>query len=138
MALAGYLTTVKLGGTPVALSAEPMTNTSGNIFQITDATRRVLDRDVVPNEAKPCELLICRPFENIDIVPEREVTKDDGATTEYTWKGGFIISRDISHSEDVSGLKKNNIRARTFYVERKQNVVGVCTLDPNIGPCIPP
>ena len=48
MSLPGYLTTVKLGGTPVALSAEPMTNTSGNIFQITDTTRRVLDRNVVP------------------------------------------------------------------------------------------
>lgn len=47
-AVAGYLTTVKLAGTPTALSDEAMTNTSGNEYQVTDTTRRVLDRDTVP------------------------------------------------------------------------------------------
>jgi len=48
MGTQGYLTTVKKGGTPTALTNEPMTNLSGNTYQITDASRRILDRDVVP------------------------------------------------------------------------------------------
>tara|TARA_Y100000310_G_scaffold333362_1_gene410749 strand:- start:877 stop:1503 length:627 start_codon:yes stop_codon:yes gene_type:complete len=91
-----------------------------------------LDTDPDPSIPKQCELLICHPFETIDIVPEKVVNPD------YTWKGGFIIHREIDHSEEVSGSEKNNIGARTFYVERKQDVVGICTEDPSITPCIPP
>jgi len=42
----GYLTSVKIGGTPVALSDEPMVDVGGSpnlIFRVTDATKRILD-----------------------------------------------------------------------------------------------
>jgi len=48
MSVAGYPTVIKLGGTTTAMTDQATTNTSGNIWQITDATRRVLDRDVLP------------------------------------------------------------------------------------------
>ena len=48
MAEVGYLTCVRASGTSTAMTFEPMTNTSGNIFQITDTLRRVLDHAVTP------------------------------------------------------------------------------------------
>lgn len=48
MAEVGYLTCVRAPGTSTAMTFEPMTNTSGNIFQITDTLRRVLDHAVTP------------------------------------------------------------------------------------------
>ena len=42
---AAYLTEVKLGGTPTTMSSEATTQSSdGSVYQITDATRRVLNR----------------------------------------------------------------------------------------------
>lgn len=45
-AAAGYLTTIKKGGTPVSTSAEATTNVSGKIYQVTDTAKRVIDETV--------------------------------------------------------------------------------------------
>lgn len=45
-AVADYLTTIKIGGTTTAVTAAATTNTSGNIYQITTAARRVIDPGV--------------------------------------------------------------------------------------------
>lgn len=44
----GFLAVVKVSGTSTAMTDEATTNTAGNTWQITDASRRVLDRTVVP------------------------------------------------------------------------------------------
>lgn len=43
---AGYMTTIKKVGTSTALTDEPMSLVSGKTFQVTDATKRVLNRAV--------------------------------------------------------------------------------------------
>ncbi|MEK6868659.1 MAG: hypothetical protein AABX74_00390 [Nanoarchaeota archaeon] len=96
-----------------------------------------LDKKTNPKSAKPCELLICHAFESIDIISEKDVNTDEYVSTGYKWKGGFLIHRDISDSEDVNGLEKNNIGTRTFYVQRINDVVGVCTISTHIAPCVP-
>ena len=48
MSTAGYNTTIKKSGTSTALTNEAMANTSGFTYQITDTSRRVLDRTIVP------------------------------------------------------------------------------------------
>lgn len=48
MSEVGYLTCVRAPGTSTAFAEEPMTNTSGNIYQITDSLRRILDTTVTP------------------------------------------------------------------------------------------
>lgn len=48
MSVAGYSTLVKLAGATTAMTDQATTNTSGDFWQITDVTRRVLDRDVLP------------------------------------------------------------------------------------------
>ena len=45
---AGYLTTVKRGGTPTAFSDEPMSLASGRTYQVVDPVKRVWDRDLAP------------------------------------------------------------------------------------------
>ena len=98
-----------------------------------------LEKNTDPKSAKlPCkDLLICHAFYNIDIVQERDVNTDDYVSTGYKWKGGFLVHRGISDSEDVNGLKDNNIDARTFYVQRVKDVVGVCTISTRVTPCVP-
>ena len=86
----------------------------------------------------PCkDLLLCHPFDNINIVSEKEVNTDMYVSTGYKWKGGFLIHRDIDDSEDVNGLEKNNIGTRTFYVQRIKDIVGVCTISTIVTPCVP-
>jgi len=45
---AAYLAQVKRGGTSTAFASEAMSLVSGNTYQITDATKRIWDRTVVP------------------------------------------------------------------------------------------
>lgn len=42
---AGYKVAILIGGTAVPVTEELCTNTSGDIYQVTDATRRCFDRD---------------------------------------------------------------------------------------------
>ncbi len=70
---AGYLTTVKRGGTPTALADEPMTEIGGSpndTFQVTDTTRRILDRTVVPT------------FEDTGVSPQ-DIPVSDVLTIDY-------------------------------------------------------
>jgi len=92
-----------------------------------------LDKDPNPKSAKACEdLLLCHSFDNIDILTSKEaVYYEDGILKNY-WQGGFLIHRDVSDSEDVNGYEKNNIPLRTFYIDRYEDVVGVCTERPCI------
>ncbi len=46
MATAGFNTTLKVGGTSTAFTGEATTNTTGNIYQITNTAKRVLDPTV--------------------------------------------------------------------------------------------
>lgn len=46
--LAGRLATIKVSGTAVTLTAEATSTTDNQIYQITDAAKRVLDRDTTP------------------------------------------------------------------------------------------
>ncbi len=106
MALPGYLTTVKLGGTPVALSAEPMTNTSGNTFQITDTTRRVLDRDVVPtfeDEGESPQEILASDVSNIDYI--------FGKVTFLTSKTGPVVVKTGNYIPltDIAGAHSYNL-----------------------------
>lgn len=48
MATAGYATTLKVGGTSTAVTAQACTNTTGNSYQINTASRRVWDPAVTP------------------------------------------------------------------------------------------
>lgn len=41
--LAGYQATLKMGGTPITMTAEPMTLVSGKTYQVTNATKRLFD-----------------------------------------------------------------------------------------------
>ena len=43
MPLAGYVAQIKLSGAAVAMTAEPCGLVGGNVFQITDASRRIVD-----------------------------------------------------------------------------------------------
>jgi hypothetical protein len=89
-----------------------------------------LDKDADPDSGDCEDVLICTPLENIDILSEKEVTTEDYVSTGYTWKGGFLIHRDISDSERVNGLEKRNIETRTIYVERYRNIIDVCLASP--------
>lgn len=48
MSTPGYLTKVNKGGTPTAMVDEAMTVTTGNTYEIDDATKAVWDTDVLP------------------------------------------------------------------------------------------
>lgn len=48
MGVAGYRTQIKLGGTPTPFTDTATTALSSVKYQITDATKRVLDRDTLP------------------------------------------------------------------------------------------
>ena len=102
-----------------------------------------------PYSAKCEDMLICNPIENRDILSYKEVKRRDNGQLEYSWKGGFLLHREISNyfgsfnpyskvsehftfSEDVNGLEKNTKVTRTIYVERYKNVVDVCLA----GPCM--
>ena len=92
-----------------------------------------LDKDPNPDR-EPCEDgIICNTIDDIKLASEKIVGKD----SKYIWKGGFLIHRDISDSERVNGLEKNNIPTRTFYVQRVGDVVGVCLERPSTEkPCV--
>ena len=47
-ATAGWNTTIKVGGTPTAVTGEACTNTTGNTYQINNTAKRVWDPSVVP------------------------------------------------------------------------------------------
>ena len=91
-----------------------------------------LDKDTNPKSAEPCDPLICNSVEGIDLLSEKVVRRHDNGQPKYSWKGGFLIHMDISDSEDVNGMEKNNIATRTFYIQRHKNVVGVCLQSPCI------
>src|SRR5690606_18726994 len=81
---AGYQTTIKRGGTTVALTAEPMKLVSGKTYQITEATKRVLNRLVtivvedsggdITDEVESIDLLFGRVTFKSTFTPTGSVT----------------------------------------------------------------
>lgn len=66
--IASYTTTVKRGGTTTAMSAEAMANTTGNTYQISDATKEIWDRSVVPTFKANGVTVAAADILNIDYV----------------------------------------------------------------------
>lgn len=89
MAQPGYSLLVRKGGFPVGITAEATTNTSGNIFQITSAARRVLDPATPWHVKDGAATLAYSAISSVDFL-SGEITLGSSPSTSVFFTGNYI------------------------------------------------
>lgn len=94
----GYLASIKKSGTSTPFSDEGMTNTTGNVWQITDSAKEVFDRDTLPDF-----------FDNGVPIPTNDIVKIDYLYGRVTFTGiktgPITVDGDFFPMTEVAGAK---------------------------------
>lgn len=100
---AGYVATLKQGGTPVALSAEAMSLVSGKTYQITSATKRLINHLVAVTVLDNAVAVDAADIETIDYVNGR-VTFDSAYTPtgSITITGEYVPLADLAKAQSFT------------------------------------
>ena len=101
MVLSGYGATVKKSGTSTAFTGEATTNTSGNIWQITDDAKEVFDRDVVPDYYDNAVPIVVGDIASIDYL-YGIVTFTGAKTGPITVDGSYMPMAAVACAKDVN------------------------------------
>ncbi len=130
MGTAGYLTTVKLGGTPTAITDEPTTKVTANtVYQITDAAKRILDRTtavtvkVDPDGAGAAPAAVADPSTYSIDYPFGKITfkTDQGASAVVTVSGKYIPITAVAGANRYALNQSSTVLDDTDYPTAQAN-----------------
>lgn len=122
MAQAGYLTTVKRGGTSTAFTGEPASLVSGKTYQIDDATKRVWDRTVTPTVYDNASPVDSANIESIDYLFGK-VTFVAGYTVTgpVTIDGSYIPMQVVAQANSYNLNQSSTVLDKTDYETAQAN-----------------
>lgn len=109
---AGYKAKIKTSGTPTALTDAATTNTSGKTYQITDATRRILDRSTAVTVEAGGSPVAASNIESIDYL--------FGSVTfisSYTPAGAVTISGMYLPTADIGTVQSFTLTQSTATID---------------------
>jgi len=102
MPIAGYNASVFVSGTSTATTGEATTNTSGDIYQITDTDKQIMDPDVTPVVYDGVSVISASTYTinylegtiSLGSTPAGAVTVDYNSMTDSS-KGAFLLNRQL-------------------------------------------
>ena len=114
--LAGHLALVKKAGTSTAMSGEAMSLVSGQVYEVTDSARRILDPEVAITVYDNAIAVAAADIENIDYLFGR-VTFDSGysVTGPVTLDANFYPTVNIAAAKEWSASHTRDIAETTTF-----------------------
>lgn len=125
MALAGYTTTLKVPGEPVALTDEPLTALGSGAFRVTNAAKRILD----PGTALSVTVDGGATTYTVDYL-YGVVTFSDGTPTTATLTGAYLPTLTVGEARSVSlSLSRVELDTNVFGTDESENILGKKSAD---------
>lgn len=117
---AGYVAKILKSGTPTALTDEATTNLSGNIYQITDTTKRILDRFTAVVVKDGSTTLVAGEDYTIDYL-FGTVTLTDAPAGAVTISGKYLPMTQVAKANGFTLTQTANANNNSVYETAQAN-----------------
>jgi hypothetical protein len=137
MPIAGFTTSVKVSGTPTTLTTAATTSLGGDVYQVTDATKRVLDPDTAVVVFDDGVEVDAADNESIDFLFGK-VTLTGPPVGAVTISGAYLPMLPVAEGYEVSFTDARELLDATVFVPgastaARRKMLGLKSLSGRIG-----